>query len=151
MERTPSACKTVSEIAVGDRVEVDYVVTSDDLRKFAELSGDWNPVHFDEEFAAKSMFRQRIAHGMVSVAKFSGIFGMELPGLGALWESQTVKFMSAVLLDKPYRAIAEARAIDGRRVTFDTWVEDGDGQRVIEGSGVVIPISDGLRKRLSPA
>ncbi|MBE0455824.1 MAG: MaoC family dehydratase N-terminal domain-containing protein [Roseovarius sp.] len=69
---------------VGDRIEIDYQITDADVEKFAEISGDWNPIHFDEEYAKNTIFKKRIAHGMVSLAKFSGIFGMDLPGLARL-------------------------------------------------------------------
>ena len=84
MRDYPRACKTAGEIHVGDRIEIDYQITDADVEKFAEISGDWNPIHFDEEYAKNTIFKKRIAHGMVSLAKFSGIFGMDLPGLARL-------------------------------------------------------------------
>jgi acyl dehydratase len=145
----PRACKSASDVAVGDRVTVRYRVSDDDLRKFAELSGDWNPVHFDDAYAEDSMFGERIAHGLISVAKFSGIFGMDLPGLGCLWENQQVNFRAPVFLNRDYVAIAEVTGVDRRRVTLSTRVEDEDGKVVLDGTATVIPISEGARKRLS--
>jgi 3-hydroxybutyryl-CoA dehydratase len=149
MIEKPRACKIATEMEIGDRIEVTYEVTDEDLRKFAEISGDWNPVHFDESFAAKSMFGERIAHGMISLAKFSGIFGMDMPGLGTLWETQEVRFLAPVYLGRPYKAVAEVTEKDRRRVQIATWVEDGDGQRVLEGRAQVIPISEPARRRLA--
>lgn len=149
MREEPRACKTADELAVGDRITVSYIVTDDDLRKFAEISGDWNPLHFDDGYAARSMFRKRIAHGMISLAKFSGIFGMDLPGLGTLWETQQVRFAGPVFLDTPYKAIAEVIEKDRRRVLIATWVEDENGIRVLEGQANVIPISESARKRMT--
>jgi 3-hydroxybutyryl-CoA dehydratase len=148
MREKPRACKTADEIAVGDRVTVAYAITDDDLRKFAEISGDWNPLHFDDEYAGRSMFRQRIAHGMISLAKFSGIFGMDLPGTGTLWETQEVRFVGPVFLNTPYLAVAEVTEKDRRRVVITTWVEDENGTHVLEGKAHVIPIGESARKRL---
>jgi 3-hydroxybutyryl-CoA dehydratase len=148
MLEKPRACKTIAEIEVGDRIVVEYEVTDEDLRRFAEISGDWNPVHFDDDYAGRSMFRQRIAHGMISLAKFSGIFGMDMPGLGTLWETQEVRFVGPVYLGKPYKAIAEVAEKERRRATINTWVEDADGTRVLEGKACVIPISEAVRKRM---
>lgn len=148
MQENPRACKTADEIQIGERIVVDYVVTDDDVRKFAELSGDWNPVHFDEEYARGTLFKKRIAHGVLSLAKFSGIFGMDLPGLGTLWENQEIRFAGPVFLNETYRAIAEVSAVDRRRVTISTWVEDEAGKKVLEGKGTVIPISAAVRTKL---
>ena len=149
MRPTPRACKTVSEMNVGDRFTVRYEVTDDDLTRFAEISGDWNPAHFDDEYAARSMFGERIAHGMISLAKFSGIFGMDMPGLGTLWETQEVRFVGPVYLNRPYTAVAEVTEIEKRRATIATWVEDSDGKRVLEGKACVIPISEAVRRKLA--
>ena len=148
MREKPRACKTVAEMDIGERVVVDYQVTDEDLERFAEISGDWNPVHFDDEYAAQSMFGERIAHGMISLAKFSGIFGMDLPGLGTLWETQEVRFVAPVFLGRRYMAVAEVVEKDKRRVTMATWVEGADGARVLEGKACVIPISEPARRRL---
>ena len=148
MRQKPRACKTIVELEVGDRVEVDYSVGDEDLRMFGEISGDWNPVHFDDEFASRSMFGERIAHGMISVAKFSGIFGMDMPGLGTLWETQDVRFLAPVFLNRHYKAVAEIVEKDRRRAIVSTWVEDAEGKRVLEGKASVIPITEGARKRL---
>lgn len=149
MQGNARACKIAEEIQIGERVVVPYVVTDDDVRKFAEVSGDWNPLHFDDDYASRTIFKRRIAHGLLSLAKFSGIFGMDLPGLGTLWEAQEVRFVGPVFINEPYRAIAEVCAVERRRVTFLTWVEDAAGKQVLEGKGRVIPISAAVRAKLS--
>jgi 3-hydroxybutyryl-CoA dehydratase len=149
MLEKPRACKTADELEIGEKFELEYEISDDDLRKFAELSGDWNPVHFDDDFAGKSMFRGRIAHGMISVAKFSGIFGMDMPGLGTLWEMQEVQFLAPVFPRRRYKAIAQVTGKNRRRVEIATWVEDEDGQRVLSGRAQVLPISALQRNRLA--
>jgi acyl dehydratase len=135
----PRASKTIDQISVGDEIRVPYSVSAADVETFAELSGDWNPLHFDDEYAATTIFGRRVAHGMISLAKFSGIFGMDLPGLGTLWQSQSVEFLKPVFLDQPYTAVAKVTNKQRRRVEIDTWVEDAKGDRVITGTAVVVP------------
>lgn len=141
----PRQCKTINDIAVGDTFEQPYVVTDADVQKFAEISGDFNPAHFDDVYAAKTVFKGRIAHGMISVAKFSGIFGMDLPGLGAIWGSQSAKFLAPVLLNKPYTAIAKAKEVHEKYAIFETYVIDETGKRVLEGEGTLYPIPQKVR------
>ena len=93
----PRGCKTLNEIKVGDEFRQPYQVTDTDVQKFAEISGDFNPAHFNDDYAAKTVFKGRIAHGMISVAKFSGIFGMDLPGLGAIWGDLTALLLTFVI------------------------------------------------------
>lgn len=144
----PRACKSLADIKVGDELRQAYTVTDADVQKFAEISGDFNPAHFNADYAAKTIFKQRIAHGMISVAKFSGIFGMDLPGLGAIWGAQSAKFLAPVLLGQPYTAIARAKEVAEKFVIFETWVEDADGKRVLEGEGTLYPIPGKVKAAL---
>lgn len=136
----PRACKSAAEIKVGDEFRQPYQVTDADVQKFAEISGDFNPAHFDDDYAKGTIFKNRIAHGMISVAKFSGIFGMDLPGLGAIWGAQSVKFLAPVQLNQPYTAIARAKDVQEKVVIFECWVEDAAGNKVLEGEGTLYPI-----------
>lgn len=136
----PRHCRSIADIKVGDELRQPYTVTDKDVQKFAEISGDFNPAHFNEAYAAGTVFKKRIAHGMISVAKFSGIFGMDLPGLGAIWGSQAVKFLAPVYLDQPYTAVARVKEKGDKNVVFECWAEDAAGKRVLEGEGVLYPI-----------
>ncbi|MCD8539132.1 MAG: MaoC family dehydratase [Leadbetterella sp.] len=146
----PRSCKSINEIKVGDEFRQPYQITDADVQKFAEISGDFNPAHFNDEYAAKTVFRGRIAHGMISVAKFSGIFGMDLPGLGAIWGAQSAKFLAPVQLNKPYTAIAKAKEVAEKFVVFETWVEDAEGKRVLEGEGTLYPIPQKVKDGMDP-
>lgn len=136
----PRACKTINELTVGDEFRQPYTISDADVQKFAELSGDFNPAHFNEDYAKGTIFKNRIAHGMISVAKFSGIFGMDLPGLGAIWGAQSVKFLAPVQLNTPYTAIATVKEKDERKAVFACRVEAADGTVMLEGEGVLYPI-----------
>ncbi|MBI1309528.1 MAG: hydratase [Proteobacteria bacterium] len=147
----PRNCLTINEIKAGDTFKQPYTITDADVQKFAEISGDFNPAHFNQDYAAKTVFKGRIAHGMISVAKFSGIFGMDLPGLGAIWGAQSVKFLAPVKLNQPYLAVAQAKQVAEKFVVFDTWVEDAEGKRVLEGEGTLYPIPQKVKDGMDPA
>lgn len=157
MPLKPTACCTIDDLTVGQTYEKEYTVTEDMLEAFAKVSGDYNPAHFNEEYAKSTRFRERIAHGCITVAQFSGIFGMDMPGLGTVWAKQSIEFLAPVKLNKPYRAIATVITKDKRSATILTESFDEDGNKVATGEGVVYPIpakikdrmGDGLNKLLS--
>ncbi len=97
-------------------------VTEADIQAFAGLSGDFNPVHINEEFAATTMFKGRIAHGMLSAAFISTVFGMRLPGPGCIYVSQALKFKAPVRIGDTVTARVEVidTVPDKKFVTFKT-------------------------------
>jgi len=141
---------TIEEFQVGDSYEKEYTVTYEMVRKFSEISGDWNPVHHDERFAEKTVFKHQIAQGMISVAQFSGIFGMNMPGLGAIWTQQEVLFHAPVYLNRPYTASVEVIEVDtaGNSVTFSTVCRDHEGKSVLTGKGVLKPLPKKVKVKL---
>jgi acyl dehydratase len=145
----PRACKTLDELNVGDTFRLEYSVSDSDVQKFGELSGDFNPAHFNEDYANGTVFKRRIAHGMISVAKFSGIFGMDVPGLGAIWGGQTLKFLAPVYLNEQYTAIARVKEKGEKNVVFSCWVEDKEGKHVLDGEGVLYPIPQKVKDKLA--
>ena len=84
------------DLEVGQEASLSNTVTEDVINAFADVSGDRNPVHLDEAYAATTMFKGRIAHGMLSAAYISTGFGMKLPGPGAIYISQTLAFKAPV-------------------------------------------------------
>jgi len=144
----PRACMSLNDLKVGDTFRLDYSVSDSDVQKFDELSGDFNPAHFNEDYAKGTVFKTRIAHGMISVAKFSGIFGMDMPGLGAIWGGQTLKFLAPVQLNQPYTAVAQVKEKGEKNVVFSCWVEDSRGNHVLEGEGVLYPIPQKVKDKL---
>lgn len=138
----PMACMTVDDLRVGMSAEKRYSIDYSDAVKFSEISGDWNPAHHDEDYAANSIFRERVAHGMFSVAQFSGLFGMNMPGLGTLWLKQSVEFLRPAFFGREYRAVVTVTSIDrqANTVTLSTECFDEQGEKIILGEGVVKPI-----------
>jgi 3-hydroxybutyryl-CoA dehydratase len=84
------------DLAVGQEASLSNTVTEEVINAFADISGDRNPVHLDAAYAASTMFKERIAHGMLSAAYISAVFGMKLPGPGAIYISQTLAFKAPV-------------------------------------------------------
>jgi 3-hydroxybutyryl-CoA dehydratase len=127
------------DIAVGDEAVQRRTVTEADILAFAAASGDFNPVHFDEDFARSTPFAGRIAHGMLSASHFSALLGMRLPGPGAIYLSQSLAFKRPVRIGDTVSARVRVIAIDEAkaRVTLACVAEVG-GKTVIDGEAVVM-------------
>ena len=112
----------IHEIQVGMTESSSHIVTNQDIISFAKISGDKNPVHLDEEFAATTQFKKRIAHGLMSSSYFSALFGTRLPGRGCVYVSQNLNFKRPVYINDEVIAKIEVIRIDKkkRRVFFDT-------------------------------
>ncbi|WP_191117795.1 MaoC family dehydratase [Vibrio campbellii] len=110
------------DIEIGMSVSYSQTVTDADVKQFAGISGDHNPVHVDDAFAESSRFKKRIAHGLISGSFFSALFGTKLPGPGCVYVSQSFNFKRPVYLGDTVTAIATVTNIDleKRRVFFDT-------------------------------
>ena len=129
----------IEDLAIGMTASFTKVVTEADIVAFAEISGDINPVHLDAEYAAKSPFKSRVAHGMLTGALLSTVFGTKLPGPGTIYLSQTLKFRAPVRIDDTVTACVTIAHIDEgkRRVKFDCSCSVGD-VTVTEGEAVVL-------------
>ena len=114
-------------------------VSEADIIAFAEVTGDKNPVHLDEKYAAGTLFKQRIAHGMLTAGYISAVFGMELPGPGAIYVSQTLNFRGPVKIGD--RVVAKVRVMElypaKRRARFEC-ICTVDGKPVLEGEAVLM-------------
>ncbi|MEM6710767.1 MAG: MaoC family dehydratase [Pseudomonadota bacterium] len=87
------------DLFVGQRAEITRCVSSSDVVGFAEISGDRNPIHLSDHFAAHTPFKSRIAHGLYTASLISAVLGTRLPGPGAIYLSQTLKFLAPVHID----------------------------------------------------
>jgi 3-hydroxybutyryl-CoA dehydratase len=114
-------------------------VTEADIIAFAEVTGDKNPVHLDEKYAAGTIFKERIARGMLTAGLISAVFGMELPGPGAIYVSQTLNFRGPVKIGD--RVVAKVRVMElypaKRRARFEC-ICTVDGKPVLEGEAVLM-------------
>jgi len=128
--------KRIEDFEVGQHATFTKTFTEADLQRFIAITSDTNPLHVDDEFAAGTPFGRRILHGMLTASIFSTMVGMLLPGTGAIYRSQTIKFLLPVFLDETVTAHFVIRAIDRarHRLEIDAWIENESGQYVIEGT-----------------
>ncbi len=128
----------IEEITIGMSASTDHLVTEADVINFAEISGDHNPVHLDEEYAQSSRFGRRIAHGLFGASFFSGLFGTRLPGRGCVYAAQNLKFRRPVYIGDTVTATITVLSVDvtKKRVTFST-ICSVDGKDVIIGDAEI--------------
>ena len=112
----------INAIKVGMVSSYTQIISDVDIRAFASLSGDNNPVHMSDEYASKSRYKKRIAHGLLSASFFSSLFGTRLPGPGCVYISQTLNFKRPVYIDSTVIATIEVISVDKnkKRVKFST-------------------------------
>src|SRR3954462_2573797 len=125
---------------VGARAERTMLVTDEQIEAFARLSGDRNPVHFDDAFARRIGFEGHIAHGAVTAALLSAVLGMDLPGPGSVFLEQRVRFLKPVRPGDTIVAALEVTKVraDKPILTLAATVTGASGERVAEGELVVL-------------
>ena len=135
--------KTIQDIAVGQSAEFEKTVSEADIIKFAEVTGDTNPVHMDEAYASGTMFKTRIAHGMLSAGFISAVLGTQLPGPGAIYMSQSLRFRAPVKIGDTVTTRCEVVEVmtDKKRVRLscsarvgETVVVDGEALLMVPGT-----------------
>lgn len=127
------------DLEIGQSAEISREVTFADIEAFAQVSGDFNPVHLDADYAATTPFGERIAHGMMAGAFLSAVMAAKLPGPGAVYRSQSMKFRRPVKIGDVVVSRATITALEERRglVTLETVCIVGD-TTVVEGEAVVM-------------
>lgn len=122
------------DLSVGQEASQSNTVSESDIVAFADISGDRNPVHVDAAYAATTLFKERIAHGMLSAAYISAVFGMKLPGPGAIYVSQTLAFKGPVKIGDTVVATVKIVELlpEKKRARFET-VCTVDGKAVLTG------------------
>jgi 3-oxoacyl-[acyl-carrier protein] reductase len=126
-------------IRLGDEAEISRVITAQDVDAFVRLTGDTNPLHTDESFAAETNFKHRVVHGMLTASFISTVIGTKLPGEGALWFEQQTRFLAPVRIGEEVRVWVKVKhKSDAQRVVvLETVVFGEGGRRVIEGEARV--------------
>jgi len=128
------------EISVGDSATAAKVISADDIYTFAGITGDSNPAHVDEDWARESLFGARIAHGMLVASLISRVLGVELPGPGTIYLSQSVKFLKPVFFDDTVTARVEVtEKREKNRLVLRTTCHNQHGDIVINGEALVLP------------
>ena len=128
------------DLKIGDSFSTSRLVTDEIIRKFADVSGDYNPIHLDEEFAAKTRFGKRIAHGMLSGAFISAVLGNEFRERKIIYLSQTMKFVAPVFIDDTVTATGTITNIreDKGIVTLETTCTNQNGETLVKGEAAVM-------------
>ncbi|AXX96286.1 GNAT family N-acetyltransferase [Arcobacter ellisii] len=132
----------LEEIEIGMSVSYSQTITDSDIKSFAGLSGDRNPVHLDENYAKNSRFKNRIAHGMMTASYFSALFGTKIPGEGCVYTHQSLNFKRPVYINDTVEAIVTVTEVDieKRKVRFKT-VCKVDNKIVTDGEAeLYVPI-----------
>lgn len=133
--------KTIQAINIGDSAFQEVEITEQHVETFGEITNDKNPAHFDSDYASKTMFKKRISHGMYVGSLFSKVFGMDLPGYGAIYISQTLKFKRPVYFGDVIKAevtVTEMN-IERNRVYFNCIATNQNGEVVVKGEAELMP------------
>ena len=128
----------IKNIEVGMNASYSQTITDADIKSFAGISGDHNPVHMSDEYASDSRYGQRIAHGLISASFFSALFGTQLPGSGCVYAAQSLQFKRAVYIGDTVVAMVTVSSVDRKKkkVVFDT-VCTVRGRVVIQGTAEI--------------
>ena len=127
------------DIKVGDEASISRTITEAHIVAFAGLTGDMNPLHVDAEYAAKSMFGERIAHGMLVAGLISAVLGTELPGPNSIYLGQELKFTAPVKIGDTVTVTATVteKRDDKRIIKLRTTATNQRGEMVVDGSAVI--------------
>jgi acyl dehydratase len=145
--------KTIADLTPGDRAELTKVVEDDDVAAFVDAVGDYNPVHSDPQYAASTPFTQPIAPGIFTAGLISAVIGTQLPGPGAIYLSQSLKFVKPVKVGDTITARVEIIEVIGERnrIRLHTVCTNQHGEEVLSGEAWVMPsrtrvVYEGRRK-----
>lgn len=128
------------EIELGMHASLETTVAEGDIQFFADITGDRNPVHLDEAYAANTPFKGRISHGMLTASYISAVFGMRLPGPGAIYVTQTLNFRRPVWInDRITTTVTVAELFPRkRRVLFECVCKNAEGKVVLQGEAMLM-------------
>ncbi len=138
--------RTYDEIQIGESAEVARTVTRADIELFAVVSGDVNPAHLDDAYAATTRFKNVIMHGMWSGAIISKLLGVHLPGPGTIYLSQSLAFKRPVMPGDriTFKVVVKEKRDDKKIVVLDCSGVNQDGKAVVEGEAVVMAPTEKL-------
>lgn len=126
------------DIQVGQKSSLSKKITDADIRTFADVTGDHNPIHLDEEFAKDSMFKERIAHGMLSAGLISAVLGTQLPGINTIYLKQSLEFTAPVKIGDTITAEIEImEKMEKKMLRLLTTVKNQNGIVVVKGEALV--------------
>lgn len=133
--------KTIDQLNLGEKASLTRQITESDVLRFAEITGDKNPIHIDSEYASRTRFKERIAHGMLIASLISAVMGTRLPGPGNIYVSQNLEFKAPVKLGDVIQAEVEVveKNLEKNRVRLRTVCRNQEGAVVLDGEAIVLP------------
>lgn len=131
----------ITELQVGDFYEEEVIITEEQLLSYANVTGDKNPLHIDEEYASQTFFKHRIAHGMLLGGYISKIIGMDFPGEGTIYLTQDMKFVCPIYINDRITIRIEVmeKIEDKNRIVLSTNCLRQNGEMAISGKAIVLP------------
>jgi 3-hydroxybutyryl-CoA dehydratase len=133
--------KSIEQIEVGNADEFTKTISESDIYLFAGVTGDLNPAHINETYAKDTFFKSRIAHGMLLAGFISAVIGMKLPGPGAIYIRQELKFLAPARIGDTITARVEVTHIraEKNRITLKTTCTNQDDTLVMDGEALISP------------
>ena len=133
--------KTIEDIKLGDKAEFSKTISESDVYLFAGVTGDLNPAHINEMYAAKTFFKTRIVHGMLLAGLISTVVGNRLPGYGTIYVNQEMTFLSPVYIGDTITAQVKVTDIllEKKQVKLKTLCINQEGIKVLDGEAIVSP------------
>jgi len=130
----------IDQLEIGQKASFAKTVTETDVYLFAGITGDINPIHINQEYANNSIFKDRVAHGMLSAGFISAVIGVQLPGPGSIYSGQTLKFLAPVHIGDTITATVEVTEIivEKGRVILKTTCANQDGKVVLDGEATIV-------------
>ncbi len=131
----------INELKIGQKSTYTKTISETDVYLFAGISGDINPAHINDEYAKNTIFKTRIAHGILTASLISAVIGMQLPGPGTIYVSQTLKFTAPVYFGDTISASVKIKEIfeENNRVSLITYCKNQNNDFVLKGEAMVIP------------
>jgi len=130
----------LEDIQVGDSRKFTVMISDSMIDKFADISGDYNPLHMDQEYAKAAKFQNRVVHGMLLSSLFSRLIGMHIPGKNALYFSQSLKFVNPCFPNEniTVEGLVIGKSIATRLITIKTTAVDRNNKLLIDGEAKVV-------------
>lgn len=127
-------------IEIGHKKKFDIIITESMLNEFAKLSGDYNPLHMDNNYAQSTIFKKRVCHGLLIASFFSQLIGMHLPGKNALYIEQSLKFISPCFINDEISVQGEVidKSVATRIITLKTTINNIHGKCLIDGQAKIM-------------
>lgn len=137
--------KTIGQLSIGEQASFSKTISESDIYNFAGVTGDMNPMHINQEYAATTSFGKRIAHGILAVGFISNVLGTQLPGTGVIYLEQKVKFLKPVAIGDTVTATVEVTKIDESKnlVWLRTYCTNQKKETVVDGEALMMPKKEG--------